>query len=131
MIDAWCASREHLGIDELDDVGVAAQALQQLDLVDEAGGRLVVAPRQPDALQRIYLPIRRHHLQACNPRHEHDDLHAVNASLAPSRMALFAAHHVSLDYFPIQSYGRSSLGCTKPKLHQEVQVRHGSSCRVP
>jgi hypothetical protein len=53
----------HLCVDELDDIGVAAQSLQQSDLVDEPGRRLVVAPRQPDALQRIYLPARRHHLQ--------------------------------------------------------------------
>lgn len=78
---ALCARSEHLGIDELDDVGVAAQALQQLDLVDEAGGRLVVAPRQPDALQRIYLPVRRHHLPACS---EHDDLSIVMRPWPPA-----------------------------------------------
>ena len=54
---------EYLSVDELDDVGVAAQALQQRNLVDEPRSRLMIAPRQPDALQRKYFAAGRHHLQ--------------------------------------------------------------------
>ena len=48
-----CCERTNLSINELDDVGVAAQTLQQRDFVNEASGCLAVTPGQPYALQRI------------------------------------------------------------------------------
>lgn len=53
----------HLGVDELDDAGFALQPAQQVDLVHKALRRLGVEPRQPDALQRIHLPLWRYDLR--------------------------------------------------------------------
>ena len=52
----------HLCVDELDDVGVAAQALQQRDLVYEPRSGFAVPPGQADALQRKDLAVRSHDL---------------------------------------------------------------------
>ena len=59
---AAAAARARLCIQQLDDVGLAAQAREQPDLVDEAHGRLCVAPLQPDALDGVDLARGRHHL---------------------------------------------------------------------
>ena len=60
MLQAARSSLPYLSIDELDDIGVAAQPLQQRDLVDEACSRLAIPSGQPNALQRIYLAVGRH-----------------------------------------------------------------------
>jgi hypothetical protein len=57
----------HLGVDELDDAGLALEPPQQVDLVHEALRRLGVQPRQPDALQRVHLPLRRNDLRNTCP----------------------------------------------------------------
>lgn len=52
----------YLCVDELDDVWLAAQALQQPDLIDEAAGSFSIPSGQPDALQCKDLAVGRHHL---------------------------------------------------------------------
>lgn len=60
MLRLGRSSVPHLGVYELNDIGVAAQPLQQRDLIDEACSRLAIPPSQPNALQRIYLAVGSH-----------------------------------------------------------------------
>lgn len=53
-----CRPWVHLGVDELDDVLLALQLAQQLDLVRKALRCLAVVARQPDALERVDLAVR-------------------------------------------------------------------------
>jgi ABC-type spermidine/putrescine transport system permease subunit I len=49
---AWLrySVRTYLAVNQLYDVGLVAQALQEIDLVDEAAGGLCIPPCQADAL---------------------------------------------------------------------------------
>jgi hypothetical protein len=53
----------HLAVNELDDVGFVLEALEQVDLVNEATGSLLITPSQLDPLQRIDFAAGAHHLQ--------------------------------------------------------------------
>jgi len=47
----------HLAVNQLYDVGLVAQALQEVDLVNEAAGGLCIPPCQANSLQGIDLAV--------------------------------------------------------------------------
>ena len=53
---------DHLEVDKLHDVAAPLESREQPDLVLEAAHRVALAPGQPDALQRVDLVARPHHL---------------------------------------------------------------------
>ena len=69
----------HLGINQLDDVLLASEALQQSDLIHKALAGFRVLALQLDALQGKNLAIWRHHLEA----------YTENLSMLPLEECLF------------------------------------------
>ena len=93
-LGTWiCVFKEtDLCIYELDDIFLAPEALQQVDLINKSSGGFPVTALQLDALERVDLSVGRHHLHA----YESPILPA-----APSHEHIYAAHDnisMSLEY---------------------------------